>query len=223
MLGAIRKRDIVAHPLVTIECFGWRVFVRALTAGPNVTFLSLLADTGSLQAAKPKVPELVQRCVTLELRAKKIYETLAGRFADQPSLAKFFRTLANQEQGHAELLELCRAAAEQGEWDEPQFAPWRESVPRLERQMKTAQASLNGCNDRTEVLRLVIQIESSELDDVFGGVVAASDSEFVRKIQAFQKAGTNHVSYICRTIATLEPSLADQCQAVRAKHPANEH
>jgi len=25
MVGVIRKRDILAHPLVTIRCFGWRV------------------------------------------------------------------------------------------------------------------------------------------------------------------------------------------------------
>jgi hypothetical protein len=74
-----------------------------------------------------------------------------------------------------------------------------------------------------DALRLVIEIESSELDDVFDGVVAASDSEFVRKIQAFQKAGANHVSYICKTIETLEPSLAEQCQTVRAKHPSDQH
>jgi hypothetical protein len=219
MLGAIRKRDIVAHPLVTIECFGWRVFVRALTAGRDVTFLSLLAETGSLQAAQPKVPELVDRCVSLELTAKAIYEALARKFADvQPALASFLRTLAKQESGHAELLELCRAAAERGDWDEPHFAPWRDSVPRLERQLRAVQASLDECGDLSAALQLVIQVESSELDNVFDGIVAASDSEFVRKIQIFQKAGARHVSYLCNTITALDPSLADQCKAVRARH-----
>ena len=29
MVGAIIKRDILAHPVVTIRCFGWSVFIRA--------------------------------------------------------------------------------------------------------------------------------------------------------------------------------------------------
>ena len=29
MVGAITERDILAHPLVTISCFGWGVFWRA--------------------------------------------------------------------------------------------------------------------------------------------------------------------------------------------------
>jgi len=35
MIGAIRKRDILAHPFVTIHSFGWQVFFRALAAGRN--------------------------------------------------------------------------------------------------------------------------------------------------------------------------------------------
>ncbi len=41
MLGAIRKRDILAHPFVTVESFGWHVFFRVLVAGRNQTFLAL--------------------------------------------------------------------------------------------------------------------------------------------------------------------------------------
>ncbi len=37
MIGAIRKWDILAHPFVTIHCFGWRVFFRAVTADHNQT------------------------------------------------------------------------------------------------------------------------------------------------------------------------------------------
>jgi hypothetical protein len=40
----------------------------------------LLADTKSLQPPPVKVPELIERCIKLELQAKRIYERLAGRF-----------------------------------------------------------------------------------------------------------------------------------------------
>lgn len=222
MIGAIRKRDILAHPLVTIDCFGWNVFFRALLAGRNVTFLSLLAESGSLHVAEPKVPELVQRCVDLEGVAQRVYETLAERFADRQPVARFFATVARQEQGHAELLQLCRAAAERDGWAEKHFAPWRNSVPGLERQMKNAEASSTTVQGVHDALRLVIQIESSELDSVFDGVMAASDSEFVRRLRAFQKAGDNHTFYICQQIAELEPDLAEECQTVRMAHAGHE-
>ena len=69
MIGVIRRRNILAHPFVTIRCFGSQVFFRALIAGHSQTFLSLLADTKGLQPPTVKVPEVVERCVKLELQA----------------------------------------------------------------------------------------------------------------------------------------------------------
>ena len=86
MIGAIRKLDILAHPIVTIRCFGWQVFVRALTAGRSQTFLSLLVDSKAHKT--PRV--FVERCVSLELQAMRIYETLAQRFCDEEPVRTFF-------------------------------------------------------------------------------------------------------------------------------------
>jgi hypothetical protein len=51
MIGAIRKRDILAHPLIKIDCSGWSVFLRALTAGRDQTFLALLTETRAYLSA----------------------------------------------------------------------------------------------------------------------------------------------------------------------------
>ena len=69
-----------------------------------------------------------------------------------------------------------------------------------------------------EALSLVIEMESSKLDSVFDGIVAATDSEFVRRMRAFQDAGTNHINYICRQIVQLEPTLAESCHALKIAH-----
>ena len=212
MVGAICKRDILAHPVVTIQCFGWQVFFRALIAGRNQTFLALLTRSGALQPAKVNVPKLVGRCVKLELRAKRIFESLASQFADQSQVRCFFDNLARQEQGHAELLELCREAARRAAWKEEYFAPWRDAVPRLEGQMGDAEASLQSLHRVADAFRLVIQIEGSEVNHVFKGVVAASGSEFVRRLRAFQNGGEKHISYICEQIPLFEPQLVDACR-----------
>jgi hypothetical protein len=215
MIGVICRRNILAHPFVTIRCFGWRVFFRALLAGHSQTFLSLLADTKGLRPATVKVPELVERCVKLELQAKRIYEWLAGRFLAHKLISDFFDTLACQEETHAELLRLCREAASRAVWKEECFAPCRHSIPHLERQMESIESSLESLDSVTDALRLVIQIEGSEVNRTFERVVAASGSVFVGKVLAFQNAAENHIAYICEEIPKLEPKLAEECRELR--------
>jgi hypothetical protein len=212
VLGTIRTPDILAHPIVTIRCFGWQVFFRALFAGENQTFLSLLTETKSLSPPPAKVPELVERCIKLELQAKRIYERLAGWFMGRESISSFFKVLARQEESHAQLLELCRVIANRTIWIEERFTPYRDSIPRLERQMECIESSMESIKHVADALRLVIEIESSELNQVFGSVVAASGSDFVRKLLVFQMAVEKHIAFVCDEIPELEPDLADECQ-----------
>lgn len=62
MVGAIGKWEVLSHPVVTIRCFGWAVFFRAMFASPDQTFLSLLTKAGLFEP----VPEFIGRCVDLE-------------------------------------------------------------------------------------------------------------------------------------------------------------
>jgi hypothetical protein len=218
MVGAIRKRDILAHPMLTVHCFGWRVFFRALTAGRNATFLSIVTQAAIRRQPSVKVPESVGQCIDLEFKARQIYESLARRFAQQEPVKRFFEMLAQQEQDHAELLELCWTAAGPGRWDSQYFEPWREAIPQLKRQMEKAASSLDSLDGVRVALRLVIQIESSEVNQVFRGVVAATDSDFVRKLQAFQQSTSYHLGYICEQISKLEPDLEGECQEMMAAY-----
>jgi hypothetical protein len=197
MVGVIRKRDILAHPLITVHCFGWPILLKVLVAGRDRTFLSLMADTWALRPPKLEVPELLDRCVKLELRAQRIYESLAVRFGEHPPVKRFFQ--------------LCRGLAGREGWLEEHFKPWRDAVPRLERQMDDVEASVDGLERSTDALRLVIRIEGSEINQVFGSVVAATDSIFVRNLQAFHTAEAKHIEYIARQIPELEPALAGEC------------
>ena len=217
MVGAIDKRDILTHPLVTIRCFGVRVFLRALFASRHKTFLSLLTDTEVLKPAADGVAEFVARCVELELKASRIYAAFARRYSEQPAVHEFYASLAGQEEGHAELLELCRTAAAQERWDESQAAPWRQILPRLEKKMADAEGSVDDIDSVRQSLERVIEIESSEINDVFGGVLAASDSCFVRTLRAFHDVEARHLSYICEKIAELDPNLVEASQVLRKR------
>jgi len=213
VIGAICKRDILAHPMATIHCFGWRVFFRALTAGRRETFLSLLTDSTT-----PKTPPtFVERCADLELQATRIYKTLAQRFDEMKPVQLFFETLAAQEQQHAELLQLCHVATDEGLWEERHLDPWKDVVPQIKQQMEEAEASLDATHSVADALRLVIDLESSDINRVFMGVVLAADSIFVTKLNAFWNAEDEHIAYICRQIPILEPSFAKECQKLKGQ------
>jgi hypothetical protein len=212
MLGAIRKRDLIAHPFVTIRSFGWRVFVKAMLAGPDKTFLAILMESHVLAAARVDVPEVFRGCIELERSAQRIYEKLAERFYEIEPVRRFLLTLSQQELGHAELLEVCRAALRKGRFDEQRFAPWRDELPRLERTMRRTEESVGNMASTREAMRCVIDIESSEINRVFLGAVGASDTEFVRRLTVFHSTGKKHVRFIVDRIRELEPSLAADCQ-----------
>ena len=216
MFGVIRRRDLIAHPRVTVHCFGWPLFLRALIAGRHTSFLSLLAGSGALGPPTVEVPELLGRCVDLESRARRIYQFLADRFAHLAPVRHFFETLAQQEQEHFELIALCRRLASREGWLEEYFARWRDAVPQLERRMDELEDSLDDLDQLVDALRLVIRLEGSEINHVFRSVISATDSEFVRIVEAFRTAETKHIAYACDQISKLAPDLAEDCRDLRA-------
>ena len=79
--------------------------------------------------------------------------------------------------------------AGQQRWKEGQVTPWRQVVPRLERHMAAAEAASTMVKHVRAGLELVIDIESSEINDVFSSVVAAVDSDFVQHTAGLRRGG----------------------------------
>jgi hypothetical protein len=219
MVGVITGWDIFAHPVVTIRCFGWRVFFKAVAPWQDKTFLSLLQPVAFPTAAVSKAPTILERCIGLELRAKRIYTALATAFCDHASAGPFFAGLAEQEQYHADLLELVRAAAIRGGWNANLFNPWEDDLPRLEQQMDAIETAVRGIDSVDAALQVVIQIESSAINQVFRATLAATDTAFVKNLGPFQKAMEAHISYIVERLLQLSPQLLLVTRELLAKHP----
>ena len=116
MIGAICTRDILLHPIVTVRAFGWRVYFRAVFQGQGETFLSLLQREGFFAAPPaPKEPELIERCIRLELQAAAIYHSLTDLFSSLMPFRNFLNELADEEAGTRGLVEslqvLCQPRA----------------------------------------------------------------------------------------------------------------
>ena len=219
MVGVITGWDIMAHPISTIQCFGWGVFFRAVVPWNNDPFLSVLRDAGFLRAGTSDVTTILKRCIALELRAKRIYKALAKNFDDHELLEPFFTGLAEHEQYHADLLNVCRAAALRSGWKAGLFNPWQDYLSRLEQQMDAAEAAAYSIDSVDAALQLVIQIESSEINEVFEAALAAIDVDFVKKLKPFRGAMEGHMSYIGERIPELSPQLMLACREMRAKFP----
>jgi hypothetical protein len=207
MIGAIREWDILLHPIVTIRCFGWKTFYRAILAGPNETFLSLLSDDAVFGAADSEEAAIIKQCVSLELRAKQLYLNLAGATAESRSLAEFFAALAQQEQDHADLLLLCEAASDGSGWRLRDLPVWRNNLIRLDKEMCDAEMRASTVTDVNSLMKLVVQIESSEVNHVFLTMIGACSSPFVKRLRPFRCAVELHLSYIAIQVAELAPDL----------------
>jgi rubrerythrin len=217
MQGAIRKRDILAHPVTTVQCFGWEVVVRVLFAGRDETFLNIAAGNMHAPAATAELPEFIMRGRALERRAMQVYRSLAQVFVGTAPVQELFLELAYQEECHAELLELCHMAGGRGCTSE-QFRPWRGVVEQLEERMESLERRAQRIMDVTEALQLVLELESSEIDDVFTAIVETSGSKFAQTIKTFRSAVQDHVALVCRTVPALAPELTERCDALRQKH-----
>jgi hypothetical protein len=196
MVGVITGRDILSHPVTTIRCFGWRVFLRAIAPGQSKPLLRLLQENGSWDSACSDGAATIKQCVGLELRAKRIYAALAETFRSDKSTTAFFAGLADQEQRHADLLQICSAAAARGHGMADVFGPWQDCITRLERQMDAFAASVPEVRTIDAAFQLVLRIESSEINDIFRTAVAAMPADSVKKLKPFRNATEDHLTYI---------------------------
>ena len=219
MVGVICTWDILSHPVVTIQCFGWRVFWKAVLAGQRRTFLSMIRQNESSGTPTSAMPLPLERCIHVELRAKRIYLALARAFVGKRSAARFFTDLAEQEQDHADLLAMCWATVRRGGWKAEHFDPWQEYLAPLETQMQMAESAVDSANCLDKAFRLVMEIESSEINRVFLAAVAASESAFVKKLKPFQDAIETHISYIVMQLSRLAPQSRMASRELWAKFP----
>ncbi|MBN1393840.1 MAG: hypothetical protein JW959_02260 [Pirellulales bacterium] len=217
MIGVIRARDVLFHPFTTIRCFGWRTFFRALKADSDITFLSLLGDAHLFESAESESAAIMRRCIALELRAKRIYENLTRLFSRSPAEARFFAVLAQQEQEHADLLDICLAASRRLGWRHGCFNPWRDYLPGLEQDMREAEYAASAVDDLNDALRLVVRIESSEINLVFRGALNAGRSAFTRCLRPFREAIETHINFIVTEISRLAPDLTIDPRELRAR------
>ena len=109
-------------------------------------------------------------------------------------------------------------------WQANRFNPWQDYLPCLEQQMEAAEAAVYEISSVEAALQLVVQIESSEINQVFDAALAATDAAFVKKLKPFREAMEAHMSYLMERLPQLSPHIdaADEGTAGKVSSDARE-
>ncbi len=113
----------------------------------------------------------------------------------------------------------CHCAArppQHSSWMSDCFNPWEHYLPNLQQHMDEIEAALYHVDSLDDAFRLVVQIESGEINRVFQSVLASSNSAFVKRIAAFRGAVKQHISYIAKRLPELDARLMLASRELRA-------
>ena len=94
-----------------------------------------------------------------------------------------------------------------------------EYLPCLERQMDATEAAVYTIDSVDATLRLVVQIESSEINEVFHAALVATDAAFVKRLKPFQEAMEAHMSYLAERLPELSPQMILAARELRVRFP----
>ena len=199
MQGVITTKSILQNPFVIIEGFGLRVFISALFADKDATFLDIISQCHELDAhkdmARMNLSEIVNQFIGYELKAQELYTMLSENFSEIDVSPLFFKHIASHEEGHAIVLARVRREIERGHY-------WKESkqihiseIERFDRFMKEAEAAVLSGVSLAEALALVDQLEGSEINIVFENLNKSVDMKSRKRFEKFFVMTTEHVGF----------------------------
>jgi len=213
MQGVITTKAILQNPIVIIEGFGLRVFINALFADKDATFLDIINECHELDAHKDmasmNLSEIVNQFIGYELKSQETYTILSERFSELSDVSAFFKNLARHEEGHAIVLARVRREIERGHY-------WKESkqihldeIKRFDRFMKKTEASVLAGVSLAEALTLVDQLEGSEINIVFENLNKSVDMKSRKRFEKFFVMTSEHIGYCDKQTTAFRKKYAD--------------
>lgn len=221
MRGLIGKKDVLAHPVVIIRGFGWKTFCRCLASSSGTTFLEIISE-GIPRPASPREIELshqMDRLISFELRNAQIYAKMAGMFYPLGEVREFFRTLTDQEEGHAEILRITKVeVARRRLWNT--LVPIKlEMMEKIDQKLTEVEERLADPKklDLTHALHLVEDLEASEINIVFDFLLHSIQTPFLRRSHFLIPSVADHQTYLNSMLPSLKQAEA-HAEHLRKRH-----
>jgi len=205
MVGVISHWDILAHPVAPFAVSDgsllpadWSLATQTISFAPAGRWLSW--------GPPPRPCHHSRTLHRPGVAGKANLQSLRDGLCRRRFGGAVLRRLGDQEQYHADLLEICRAAAIRRGWKANLFNPWTTTCRDLNDKWRRPKPrcrklipSRPPCIGRPDRIRGINQ--------VFCAALAATDSAFVKKLRPFQAAMEAHMAYIVERIPELSPRL----------------
>jgi hypothetical protein len=201
MQGVITRVQVLAHPIVIVESFGVKVLVRALFASARVTFLEVVSRCAEEEAHvgmdELDLARTVKRFIGFECRVRDVYRELSSRFSGVPEAARFFKTLAGHEEGHAVVLSRVRREIRRGRCWKPSKRVHSATEEAFEARLSAYEVEIRRGVTLARALEITEDIESSELNVVFDTLNGSVDMRSRTRFERFFVLTQRHQAY-CR-------------------------
>jgi len=207
MQGLITRVQVLVHPMLIVESFGVKVFVRALFADARETFLEIVSRCAEEEAHagmdELRLVRTVKRFIGFECRVRDVYRRLADRFSGDPEAARFFATLSRHEEGHAIVLSRVRREIGRGHL-------WKESKGVHDSVVEVFGARLEEHEEEVRrgiplarAFEIVEGIERSEINVVFDTLNGSVDMRSRARFERFFVLTQRHLDYCWEQIRNL--------------------
>jgi rubrerythrin len=206
--GLIDRDYCLRHPGSIVRTFGVGVFLGTI-ASRRKSLLARAVEYHQLHgcAFPGHVGRAYRLAALIELRVARIYGKLAERFAAQPEVSAFFRTLEEEEQEHSRLMQLCRFLVVR----HPRLKylpeirhPNIRAILALLRELSVAVDTL----PLDKALEATVTLEQGEINSIFDRLLKQADVEPVRLFEGRLHEAEGHADAVPKRVAALRERLA---------------
>ncbi len=214
MRGLIGKKDILRHPIIAIQGYGWQTFYDVLKAPKETTFLEVLSKNipPILEPVQKQVTDQLNVLIHFESQISSIYFNLMEKFTHIPEVRKFFKTLSYQEEAHSEILRIVKVeVARLNLWnnvkllEQDKLDPATKLIQSIQHQLsQPALVSLE------KALIFVDKLEKMEDDLIFPFLhrfYKAVQTPFLKRIDRIIPSFANHHEYLNSELPYLKEAI----------------
>jgi len=209
MRGVITKIDLMTHPFIVIHGFGLKLYLQALVAPGKSTFLDLIRENLAepVSAQHEHFYEQMHQLIDFEVNLASIYTRLKEKHSDNPIAVKFFETLEEHEEDHAEMLEIIKVEVARKEAWHTIKPVKKEFLDNANTTIEKIKNRLENEGDLNQSLEFVKELETIEEKIVFDSLLlffSLIQSPFFDTVCRFVPSFYDHYSYVHSMIDVLK-------------------
>lgn len=207
MHAIIDRAYCLRHPQQVVRSVGWTPFLTTLLRREPSLLGAVKRHHEQHGIPMPgALGRAYRQAAVLEYRMARFYRALAGRFAAQPAASEFFHQMADEEEEHGRLMELCRYTVTthpqiryMPDIREGQMAALARRLRRLE--ARAADLTLE------QALQLTEELETSEINAIFDRLLRQVGNAPSRLFADALQAAGEHATAIPLRLAALQRQL----------------